>query len=273
MIDIDLGEVQETLLMALWARAREAEKDDPIVRDELARDIVAKLDYDFSRFEGGETENHQFVWPIRAWNFDAEIREFLAREESSAVVNIGAGLDTTFQRIDDGAVVWINIDLPDAAALRQKLIPDSGRVTTIARSVLDFSWIDDITGQTQDRSILFMAAGVLFYFEPPEVQTLFRKLAESYPGADLVFDAMTRFTAWGVNRKIMKDSGMGPSARIRWHLNRGSQLRKFIDTIKLVDEYSLLSRVPVKPDWSRKLVFEIKVANLLRLYNMFHVQF
>ena len=86
------------------------------------------------------------------------------------VVNIGAGLDTTFQRVGQGTVLWINIDLPDVAAMRQKLIrhqliPDSEREMTIAKSVFDFTWIDDISRWTKDRSIMFMAAGVLMYFE------------------------------------------------------------------------------------------------------------
>ena len=34
-IKIDLGAVQETLMLPLWARARETEKDNPVVSDPL----------------------------------------------------------------------------------------------------------------------------------------------------------------------------------------------------------------------------------------------
>ncbi len=271
MIEIELGEVQETLLMPLWARAVESRKADPILRDDAARELVERIDYDFSRFEGGETESHQFVWPIRAWSFDAVIRRFLEEESSAAVVSIGSGLDTTFSRIDDGKVVWINLDLPDAAELRLRLIPDPPRVTTIGRSVLDFSWIEDVEERVAGRSILFMAAGVLFYFAPRDVEALLVKLAAAYPGAHLVFDVMTRFTAWAANRTIMKDAGMG-HARFRWHLNRASGLRRWVDGIRIVDEHSLFARIPIKDGWSRKLVRDIKIANFLRLYNLIHVQ-
>jgi O-methyltransferase involved in polyketide biosynthesis len=124
-IKIDLGAVQETLILPLWARARETEKNKPVVCDTYAKNIVERIDYDFSRIEEGSAADHQGVWAIRAYNFDNIIAAFLGNESKSVVVNIGAGLDTTFQRIDEENVRWINIDLPDVVALRQKLIPDS----------------------------------------------------------------------------------------------------------------------------------------------------
>ena len=220
-IKIDLGPVQETLMLPLGARARETEKDNPIVCDTYAKNIVESIDYDFTQIEEGHMADNQGVWAIRAYNFDNIIKAFLGNNSSAVVVNIGAGLDTTFQRVDDGTVLWINIDLPDVVALRQKLIPDSEREMTIAKSIFDFTWIDDISRWTKDRSILFMAAGVLMYFEAQEVEILLRKLAETYPSSHVIFDSMSWLPAWGSNReikKIVKNSEMDSSTIIKWHL-------------------------------------------------------
>ena len=271
-IKIDLGKVQETLMLPLWARAREAEKDNPIVCDTYAKNIIERIDYDFSQIEESHMADHQGVWAIRAYNFDNIIEVLLANNSSAVVVNIGAGLDTTFQRVDEGTVLWINIDLPDVVALRQKLIPDSEREMTIAKSVFDFTWIDDISRWTKGRSILFMAAGVLCYFETQEVEILFRKLAETYPSSHVIFDSMSWFVAWGTNRKIMKNSGMDSSTLIKWHLKRASGLRKWVDTIKIVEEYPMLSRVPARNDFNKKEIRQIKIVSLFRFYNMIHVQ-
>jgi O-methyltransferase involved in polyketide biosynthesis len=271
-LKIDLGAVEETLVIPLWARAKDAEKKDPIVNDTYARDIVAKIDYDFTKIETKYMENHQLVWSIRAYNFDNCVRDFLKNKNNPMVINIGAGLDTTFKRVDNGSVLWVNIEMPDVAALRQKLIPDSEREITIAKSVLDFTWIDDISQQTKDRSLLFMAAGVLCYFDPNEVKILFRKLTDAYPSAHVLFDAMSRFTVWFSNRAIIKKSGMDSSARLKWHLKGASHLRRWVDTIKIIEEYPMFSRVPIKEDWSKKLIRDIKIAGRLRLYNMVHIQ-
>jgi len=110
------------------------EKKNPIVYDAYARDIVARIDYDFTKIEAGQVADHQIVWAIRTYNFDNIVRAFLTDNSSATIVNIGAGLDTTFQRVDNGNVRWVNIDLPDVAALRRKLIPDSKREITIANN-------------------------------------------------------------------------------------------------------------------------------------------
>jgi len=118
---IDLGGVQETLMLPLWARARETEKENPVVWDPYAKSIIKRVNYDFAQIEEGPAAHHQGVWAIRAYNFDNITRAFLEENSNPVVVNIGAGLDTSFQRVDEGSALWINIDLPDVAALRQKL--------------------------------------------------------------------------------------------------------------------------------------------------------
>jgi len=271
-IKIDLGAVEETLVIPLWARAKDAEKRDPILNDIYAREIVAKIDYDFDKIETRYMENHQLVWSIRAYNFDRCVREFLESRANPVVVNIGAGLDTTFRRVDNGSVLWVNIELPDVAALRQRLIPDSERERTIAKSVFDFSWINDIVPQKESRALLIMAAGVLCYFETADVKALFQKLAGAYPSAHMIFDAMSRFTVWFSNRAIIKKSGMDSSARLRWHLKKASHLKKWVDTIQIIEEYPMFSRTPIKEGWSKKMVRDIRIAGRLRLYNMVHIQ-
>jgi O-methyltransferase involved in polyketide biosynthesis len=271
-IPIDLGGVEETLLLPLWARAVEAEKEDPIVCDAYARDILARIDYDFSRIEAGQSDDHQMVWAIRAYHFDNIVKSFLEHHRDALVVNIGAGLDTTFQRVDNGSVRWVNMDVPDVAALRQELIPDSDREMTLAKSVFDFTWIADIAAQKAGRSVLFMAAGVLCYFAAADVARLLRKLADTYPSAHVVFDSMSWFTLWGANRAIIKKSGMDSSALMRWHLKRASRLREWVSTIRVVEEFPVLSRVPMRKDWSRRVVWGFRIAGLFRMYNMVHVQ-
>jgi len=270
---IKLGPVAETLLIPLWARARDSEKKHSILNDRYTGDIISRIDYDFARFETGHMQNHQLAWTIRAYNFDLSVTRFLEKHPDAAVFNIGAGLGTTFQRVDNGLVAWINIELPDVAALRKKVIPDSERETTIARSVFDFSWMEEADPKIEDRSLMFMAAGVFCYFEEEEVRLLLRRLSSRYPGAHLIFDAISRFTVWWSNRAVLKGTGMDPSGILKWHLKKASQLKKWIDTIDIIEEYPMFSRVPFQKDWSKKLIRDIKIAGRLRLYDMVHIRF
>ena len=217
-IKIDVGAVQKTLILPLWARAKETQKQHPLIYDPVAENIVARLDYDFSDIEANKefAENQQIQWALRAYQFDSSIRAFLASTKYATVINIGAGLDTTFHRVDNDTVNWINIELPDVARLRQQFIPDREREITIAKSIFDFSWIDDIAMQTKGRSILIMAAGVLFYFSTEEVKHLISMLAEAYPHANMIFDVLSSWI-WVVltNWVIMRQSGMDGSVRLQ----------------------------------------------------------
>ncbi len=47
----DLGEVQETLLVPLYGRARDAAARRSILNDVRARELVDGIDYDFARFD------------------------------------------------------------------------------------------------------------------------------------------------------------------------------------------------------------------------------
>jgi O-methyltransferase involved in polyketide biosynthesis len=273
---INLGPIQETLLLPLWARAKETEKEKPIIRDLNARDIISSIDYDFSKIEAEPeiANNQQLMWAIRAFNFDAIVSKFLNQYEKVIVINIGAGLDTTFQRVDNGSVLWINIDLPDVAALRIKLIPNSTREITIGKSIFDFSWIDDILHLTKQSTILFIAAGVLFYFDRIEVKTLFNKLNSAYPKAHFVFDAISS-KSWVTltNWAIMRKSGLRSEVRLRWYLNKASKLSNWIDNIKVIDEYSMFSRIPLMEGLSKKLNRDLMIAKHINIYNIFHIQF
>jgi len=83
---------------------------------------------------------------------------------------------------------------------------------------------------------------------------------------------MSRLTVWGANRDIMKKSGMDASVRLKWHLKRASRLKKGVDTIKVIEEYPMFSKLPRKENWSKKLIRDMRIADFLRLYNMVHVQ-
>ena len=276
-IPIDLGPVQSTLLIPLWARAVETDKEDPIIRDPYAKEILSRIDYDFGRIESGQTGEHQIVWAVRAFQFDRIVNGFLSQNDKAAVINIGAGMDTTFKRVDDGKVLWINIEMPDTAALRQRLIPDSERELTIPKSVFDFSWIDDISHSLDDRAVLFMASGVLFYFDGKENEALLRRLPEAFPSAHFVFDAVSsafwlRVTNW----TIMRHGGMDKSALLKWPLKKTESLRDWVETVRVIEEFPMMAHLEPRKDWDRRFTRDFRIAKFLRmlgLYRMVHIRF
>jgi O-methyltransferase involved in polyketide biosynthesis len=56
-INIELGQLQHTLFMPLWARSIETKKDKPLLIDSKAVEIIESVDYDFSGFNKLEEIN------------------------------------------------------------------------------------------------------------------------------------------------------------------------------------------------------------------------
>jgi O-methyltransferase involved in polyketide biosynthesis len=206
--DPGLSGVPETLLWTLWQRAGEARRPDAVLVDPLAVELVDRLDYPFvERF--GEGEGFGQLQALRTRCFDREVRRFLARHPAGTVVALGEGLETQFWRVDDGAVRWVGVDLPEVEELRGRLLPASERVTSRAESALDLGWLKELAGGPA----LVTAQGLLMYLAREDVDTLVTRLAEAPGGRDFVFDAMP---PWLVERsragKLGRPGGYQPPA-------------------------------------------------------------
>ena len=81
---------------------------------------------------------------VRAKTFDDTIKQFIEKKSQATIVNLGCGLDTTFSRVDNGSILWYDLDLPDAIEYRRRLIPETERSKCIPKSIFDQSWMDDI---------------------------------------------------------------------------------------------------------------------------------
>jgi len=53
---------------------------------------------------------------------------------------VGCGLDTRFDRVDDGQVRWYDLDVPEVIDLRKQFLAESERVTCISGSAFDPSY-------------------------------------------------------------------------------------------------------------------------------------
>lgn len=181
----DLGTVQETLLTPLCARADQYGRPDAIVHDKRAMEIVRSMEYDFDKIR--KFPDTLTGCAIRAAIFDRWMAEFLQQHDDAAIVLIGEGLDTTYDRNDDGRAEWFEIDFPDVIDLRRQLIGTSERRTMIAGSVFEEEWIDQVRAAGRS-PILFQAAGVFMYLPPEKIRSLLGLLADHFPGSTLLFD-------------------------------------------------------------------------------------
>ena len=180
---VELGKVQQTLFFPLLARARETESRRPLLRDPKAVEVVSTVDFHLGTYR----TPLRFLMVIRAMVLDWWIRQFLAEHPAGTVVELGTGLNTRFERTDNGSVHWIDLDLPDTIELRRRFFADTGRRRMLAASLLDDDWLTEV--EALPGPYFFVADGVLPYLTEDEVTGTLARLAARFPGSKLAFDS------------------------------------------------------------------------------------
>ncbi|MEM7278111.1 MAG: class I SAM-dependent methyltransferase [Pseudomonadota bacterium] len=207
---VDLGPVQETLLLPLLSRAVETARPNGLLKDPLAVEIVEQLDYDFSKWLG---QGNMSQGCVRTRLFDEIALQFLDTNPDGVIVEIGCGLNTRFERIDNGRATWFELDLPDSLALRRQFFEDQPRRTMIAGSVFDEDWMDPVL--KIDKPTLFLSEAVIIYFEEPQVKQAIVQIAKRFPNSWLATDICTsKLTTPEVQKKQMERLGI--SSWFKW---------------------------------------------------------
>jgi O-methyltransferase involved in polyketide biosynthesis len=214
-IPVDLTGVPETLLWTLFYRAQEAARPGTVLRDPLAVELVSRIDYPFAQRLGKGASRAQWQG-LRSRTFDDRVRAFLARHPGGTVVALGEGLETAFWRVDDGHVRWIGIDLPDAAVLRSAVLPGHERRRQVDADVLDPAWTDAVD---PSRGVLFTAQGLLMYLRRDQVHELFTLLASRFPGGELVFDGVPRWTSAVTTNRAVPVGGEMSAPPMPWPMD------------------------------------------------------
>jgi methyltransferase (TIGR00027 family) len=229
--------VPETLLMPLYMRALESQRPDGLIHDEKAAAIVHQMDYDFDRLEMQSHDQAAVI--LRACEFDRIARDFLVRNPRAQVVHLGCGLDTRFERVDNGQVEWFDLDLPEVIALRQRFIPcGEPRYHLVSSSVHEEAWLDMLE-LADPRPVLFLSEGVLLYFEEEQVRSLVQRLRARFPGSELAFDGQSPLMIYLNNLQL----AFTPiSARLHWALRSPHDVERWGEGIHLLEEWYFFDR-------------------------------
>jgi len=204
-----------------------------MIKDDQAVDMVNRLECDFSRLKMQRHDEIAVIMRMR--KFDKHVRDFLTLHPDGAVVHVGCGLDTRFERVDNGRVEWFDLDMSDVMELRKKLInTDNERYHMLATSVFEDVWMEEVS-RFKPRPFLFMAEGIFPYFEESQVKSIFIKLQEHFPGSELVCDAHTSFVVWADNLHL---AFAKVKARLQWSIKTGKDPESWGVGITMLDEWN-----------------------------------
>jgi len=220
-IRVDLHGPPQTTMATLYAKALDADLPDPILGDRYAKEIVRRIDYDWSKT--AITVRNSPSATARTAHFDGWAGRFLAVHPDAVVLHVGCGLDARFFRLQPSPRVdWYDIDYPEVAELRCRLYPGVDRCHVVAASVTDPSWLKAIP---DDRPALMIAEGVTMYLSERDGIALLRRVVDRFSGGELQFDAFNRFairSQW--SNTVVRRSG----STLRWGINGPDEI---LDTV------------------------------------------
>jgi len=257
----ELKGVSETLLIPLHYRVEESRRETSAFRDEIGERFHDAIDYDWDKFRGESF--HSRVMAARFAILDEQVKNFIQREPEGIVVNLGAGLDTRFHRLDNGTIKWIELDLPAVIAFRRKLQePESTRHRFIAASVFEDTWVAGTMRNGKDR-ILLVAEGLLPYFTEEEHKHIFGYLADAFRGQEMLFHTMAPSLVEGLVQ-YSNMSKLRANVELQWGLDDSTQVSSLLNSkVRFVGEFSLLEgyygllpeqiRQKLSPDMAKKI--------------------
>ncbi len=229
---VNLGITQETLLIPLWARAVELEQKNPIIKDPKSAQILQEIDYDFNKF--AKAKSSQVGCCLRGLILDNLVRNYLKENPTGPIVEIGAGLNTRFERVDNGEVRWFDLDLPDSMAVRQQFFEETERRHFISGSALDTDWIERVKADAE-KPLMFLAEGVLMYLSQEQVKQLFANLSNYFPGSWLAFDSVSPFI---VKNQKHHDSLRHTSAKFDWGIEDIRLIKNWDSRYEVMEVYT-----------------------------------
>jgi O-methyltransferase involved in polyketide biosynthesis len=258
--------VSGTMLITLYARARESKSDNPIISDskavemiEIIKKEIVDSDNPIHRKILRDKYNSKLAvsMALRSRRFDKYVLDFLFKYPEGTIINLGCGLDTRFDRIDNGKVIWFDIDFPEVIELRRLFMQENSRRRFIGDSILNSEWTKLVkTGGPY----LILAEGVFMYLTEPDVRDLLSMVHRDLGSVDIVCEVTNRY--W-VDRmkssylqwKFKYQLGMTGGAVFTFGIPNSRYFEEWSQDYHFVDEWTYFDDREKKLGWMNLFSF------------------
>ena len=232
---LQLGDVQTTALIPVAIKASETLHKNARIKDDVAVKIIQHLDMDTAPFD--KFMSHEGVI-ARSVMIDKMVKDFIVQNPNSVIVNLGAGFDNRFARVDNGKISWFDIDLPDSIAARKKVFEEKERVTMIAGSILEEEWCSEVQSEVlkKEAKVLFLAEGLFMYLTLYEISKVLSILKKNFPNAVLFAEMNNPLM---VKNQKLHDTVKNTNAEFKSGTWSGQEIADLCDGINFIEETSI----------------------------------
>jgi len=236
-VDISiLDGVPQTLLIPLMGRALESQKRDGILNDPKSVSIFNQIDYDFDKFNNPSLQSSLFRTVVRTTIIDHLVLTFFEEQSSATIIEIGCGLNTRFERLDNGKIQWFDLDVPEVYNIWKKFFVETDRHHFLATSAFDEDWLRQVKTKSQG-PYFFISEASVTYFSEQKVKTLFTNLHNYFPRSHYLFDAAS--PGFLNDQKKSSISRKYFNAHYKWFLKDLDTLKTWLPEMKILKSINL----------------------------------
>lgn len=138
----DFEGVADTLYIPLSARIYVSKRFPNYFFDEKSLELESKIPND--TITKNSSEYTMMASVARYYNFDEMITNYINSHGKCNIINLGAGLETAYFRIERKNAVFYEMDLPEVINLRKELLGENEGEILIAGDLFDLKWTKDI---------------------------------------------------------------------------------------------------------------------------------
>jgi O-methyltransferase involved in polyketide biosynthesis len=240
----DLHGVPATLFVALAARAlAPIEAPELGLAEHKAEQILRSLEIDPRQFTLNANEVRAVA--LRSQWFAQTTRRFFERHPEGLCVNLGCGLNASFEQVADaggGRFTWIDLDLPEVIAIRRQFFIETARRRIMEGDITESSLFHTLPWAAGEPALI-VAEGLLYYLKPMQVEAFLSAQAEAADARraeiEIAFDYVSPLGAWIVGRRpAHRQLGTGYA----WTTRRASDLIRIDPRLEVVEDTNVFMR-------------------------------
>ncbi len=220
---------QETLIFPLVGRYKASEKWPECFGDSHSKRIIKDFGEEILKKDMGSFP--AITYGLR-YNINVYLaKKYIEKHPKATVVNIGAGLDSLFDDIDNGLITYISLDFEEVIERRNQYFETTDRNYNIAASMTDIKWMDKVPF-SKENGIIFLAAGVIYYIDVEEVKEVVKQMSKRFKGGVFTFD-MESPKYIKMSERMVKKKGVSDAPMI-FLLENPYEIKSWSDDIKSV---------------------------------------
>ncbi len=162
---------------------------------------------------------------------DEIVTNFIHQNPTGTIINLGAGLDNRFFRLDNGYIQWYDIDVPETIELRHTFFETNERYQLIPSNIFGKNLLKYLP--TTSNSLIIIE-GLAMYYPEHKIKTLVQNICRHYSSCEIILEV--------IHPAVMDSIAYAtPNLPLKWAVSDLNKVEKWHKKLFLAQEFHHLS--------------------------------